>query len=146
MILPGMAAGRAIGAALEKALRGVQTRPEDAAAVELARRYAADLDEAAVVAATLAKTLRELLSVSPDLHDRLLTLAVRIEDTAVLASLGPKLLAALEQLGMTPRARAAVAGRGGDPRDGSPRRAALNKLREQHPRVNGAAAVDPAAP
>lgn len=52
--------------------------PEDAAAAQLARRYAAAIDSA-------------------------------VDPAGTLNELGPKLLAVLEALGATPRARAAVA-------------------------------------
>jgi hypothetical protein len=107
---------RRIAAALDDALSSLTIRPEDGATVALVRRYAADLDEASVVAATLAKALRDLRGeVDLELFDRFAALATRIEDTTVLGLLGPKLLAALTELGMTPRARAAVAGKGGAP-------------------------------
>lgn len=114
-------AKRRIAAALDDALHGLTIRPEDGATVALARRYAADLDDASVVAASLAKALRDLRGeVALELYDRFAALATRIEDTTVLGLLGPKLLAALMELGMTPRARAAVAGKGGGP-DGADR-------------------------
>lgn len=129
--------------AVQQALRAVTLRPEDAAAQALALRYARDIDEAQLVAAQLTKVLREVAALDVDVHDRLLPLATRIEDTTVLASLGPKLLAALAELGMTPKARAAVIGKGA-PGDG-PGRSALDAARERRARQRHAAAVDPTA-
>lgn len=125
-----------IGKALSTSLKAVQLRPEDQAARALAERYARDLDEAAVVSANLTKAMRDLLAIDPALHDRFLTLATRIEGTAVLAAIGPKLLAALEQLGMTPAARAAVTGKtgvGGGKSDGASR-SKLDELRTRRER------------
>lgn len=106
-----------IAPAVAETLRNLPQKPEDAAARRLAERYARDLDDAAVVSATVTKALRELLHLdvegAVELHDRFLTLATRIEETAVLASIGPKLLAVLESLGATPRARALTAKGGG---------------------------------
>ncbi|HEV2784687.1 MAG TPA: hypothetical protein VGX25_35330 [Actinophytocola sp.] len=96
--------------ALDVAFESVQTRPEDGAAVALARQYAGQIDA----------------------------------DGEALPKVGPLLLAVLVELGMTPRARAAVVGKGGAPRDG--KRSRLDELRDDHrARVDGAAAVDTAA-
>lgn len=128
--------------ALRSALRELEPSRLDAATVALAKRYARELDDAAVVSASLTKAMRELESLDPDLHDRFLSLATRIEETAVAASIGPKLLAALEQLQMTPRSRSAVA-KGGGSGDGSGKRSALDELRDR--RENRAKVVDPAS-
>jgi len=107
-------ADQLLAPAVEQTLAALQPDTVDAAAVRLAQRYARDIDEASLITASLEPVLRELMALDPKLHDRLLPLAVRIERTAVLASLGPKLLAALEQLGATPAARARVKTGGGD--------------------------------
>jgi len=112
--------------AVEKMLAALQPDQVDAAVVRLAQRYAHDIDEAHLIAASLEPVLREIMALDPKIHDRLLPLAVRIERTAVLASLGPKLLAALEQLGATPAARARQKSGGGG--DAGPNR--LQALRE----------------
>lgn len=52
------------------------------------------------------------------------------DDPAQLAKLGPGLLAVLESLAMTPRARAAVLGKGVAPRDNVPKSRA-DELRER---------------
>ncbi|HEX6579207.1 MAG TPA: hypothetical protein VF082_12655 [Jiangellaceae bacterium] len=71
--------------------------PEDTAAVRLARRYAAAIDDAPAD-----------------------------ERVAALGTFGPKLLAVLEQLGATPKARAA---RKGEAPSGTGRLAALRAAR-----------------
>lgn len=106
-------ADRLLTPAVAETIKALDTADVDAGAVRLAVRYAHDLDEAAVISASLTKALRELEELSPTLHDKFLTLAVRIEETTVLGNLGPKLLAALEQLAATPAARAKLRGGGG---------------------------------
>jgi len=100
--------------AVAETIAALSPVPADAGIVRLAERYARDIDEADLVTASLVKVLREVAELDVDVHDRLLPLAVRIERTTVLASLGPKLLAALEQLGATPAARSRRGGGGGD--------------------------------
>lgn len=100
-----MAAGNArlrpvddlLAPAVAETIRNLEVAAEDAGAVRLATRYAAAIDAAA-----------------PELAGQ------------VLNDLGPKLLACLEALGATPRARAA-AGKGGAQRGPSK----LQALREQ---------------
>lgn len=105
---------RTVLAALERALKELDAPPEDEAAVQLARRYAADLDEAEVLSVAAAKLLREVEGVLDEAQlDRLYALAARIERTAVLALLGPKLVQVLAELNLTTRARADVTGKGG---------------------------------
>lgn len=76
----------------------------DAAAVRLAERYAAQIDEAAVIAADLA----DVTSEDEDTAKVLYALRKRVEAHQVLIDLGPKLLAVLESLGATPKGRAAL--------------------------------------
>jgi hypothetical protein len=129
--------------AVRRSLRGLDLADVDQGAVELALTYAREYDAAAVIHAALIKVMREVEALDVDVHDRLLPLAVRVERITVLASLGPKLLAALESLGMTPRARSAVLLRGVT-RDGdtpSP----LDQLRARRAsRVDDPETVDPA--
>lgn len=131
--------------ALNAALRAQQPDSADAAAVALAKRYALELDDAAVISQALAKTLRKFAAVegASELYDDVFKLATRIEEVHVAATIGPKLLSALEQLNLTPKARNAVvappAG-GGGASAGSSR---LDQLRAR--RENRAQAVDPAS-
>lgn len=121
-----------IATALEAALDHAEQDDADGATVALARRYARELDEAAVVSAAITKALRELGAVNYDLHDKFLALAARIEEAAVAASIGPKLLAALEQLQMTPRARAAVVkGGGGNATTGNGAESEMERIRRE---------------
>jgi hypothetical protein len=86
--------------ALDEALRGVEREDRDGAAVRLAKRYAALMDE----------------------------------DPACAGKIGPLLLDSLRELGMTPKSRASVVKGGGqgDGSGGSPKRAKLHALRDQH--------------
>jgi hypothetical protein len=119
---------RLVVPALAETLAALNLGEVDKAAVRLAQRYARELDDAALISAKLTKALRELAAVDVDLHDRFLTLAVRIEESAVAASIGPKLLAVLESLGATPAARSRLE-KGGVPDAGTSRLAALREAR-----------------
>jgi hypothetical protein len=128
--------------ALNAALRSAPAADQDAATVALAKRYALELDDAAVVSTAMTKALRQLsrTEVDMELYEKFEALAARIEEVHVTATFGPKLLAALEQLQLTPKARSAVAAGGGAPRASS---TALDQLRER--RQNRAKTVDPAS-
>lgn len=112
---PIVCAGRAVGEqtiteALSAALAALDSKPEDAAAVALARLYAARLD------GTNADVVKE----------------------------GPLLLSALESLGMTPKGRAAIVGKGAKD---APTGNRLDELRERRrrARADGATPVDSSA-
>lgn len=89
-----------------EALDSLPAEPVDAAARELARVYARQIDDC----------------------------------PATLVDIGPKLLAVLESLGMTPRARAAAT-KGST---GGAARSPLDELRNRRARRDGAPPVDPA--
>lgn len=128
--------------ALHTALRSRTPADADAATVALAKRYALELDDSATIARSLAKTLRKVMRVVDDeLYDELLALTVRIEEVHVAAVVGPKLLAALEQLQLTPKARSGVLQGGGVP-DADSGKSALDELRDR--RKNRTTALDPA--
>jgi hypothetical protein len=103
-----------IAEALESALESLQgVSPQDAALRALARRYACDIDEAPAVALDAQRCVEDLMRhrqgpIDPVLLDRIRRVHTRIEQTTVLASLGPKLNQSLTDLGMTPRSRSAV--------------------------------------
>lgn len=110
------------------------TMRRDAAAVALAKRYARDIDEAQVISTTAGKVLRELgrEGIPAELYDRVSAIFDRIEATAVLALLGPKLLVVLAELGMTPKARADVTHKGGPSNvGGTPHEPSVAELRRQ---------------
>ena len=88
------------------------TDDRDAAVVRLTQRYAAQLDRAAELAAKA-----DAIELDPDDRDGQLLLAIlaaQVQAQQALATLGPKLLAALQALQATPAARARRKGRGGD--------------------------------
>lgn len=116
--------------ALEKALSTSLPADDAAATVALARRYATELDEAVVISTRAHKALRKLADcddVDTELFEQFEALAARIEATHTAALIGPKLLAALEQLNLTPKARSAVVKGGG----GDASKSALDELRER---------------
>lgn len=100
LILPDVAAAVA---ELERAGR---IRPEDAAAVKLAKRYARLIDSAT----ELATELDDLATEHPGHEAMVEALLARIHGALTLDRLGPKLLAALDAIGATPKSRGA--GRG----------------------------------
>jgi hypothetical protein len=119
--------------ALETALGDLPedtVQKRDRAAEALARRYARDIDDAQVISSVAAKVLRVLAreNVDIEVYDRVAALFDRIESTAALALLGPKLLVVLTELGMTPKSRADVTHKGGARNDGA--NAGKSKLAE----------------
>lgn len=107
--------------AIAETVANLDTAPEDAGAVRLAERYAAQIDEAATIAAELADISVDDENDARQLH----ALSKRVEAQAVLAELGPKLLTTLESLGATPKARAVVS------KGGKPAVSRLQVLRDQ---------------
>jgi hypothetical protein len=111
---------RAVGSAIRAA------KPEklDAGTVQLARRYAELMDNAA----PLAKYVKHLdglraalteLGVDDETREHFDKIAEALSAHSVASDLGPKLLAALIALGMTPTARrAAMGGQNGAPTPG----------------------------
>lgn len=97
---------------------------EDVAAAALARHYAALLDDAPVIKLNVQRALDKLARTRQSvdrldygeqpaaeltkIHESLMVLAAQVEQVAVAAALGPKLLDALTELGATPKARAAL--------------------------------------
>lgn len=111
--------------AVAETLDALTIGPEDAAIARLARRYAAQIDEAARIAAALAE-----IDPDDDINRVLVALTGRVRAQSVLAELGPKLQAALVELGASPRARSGM--KGGVPagnEDDSP----LARLRRSRP-------------
>lgn len=81
-------------------LEKLTLRPEDAALAELAQEYARTIDRAHIIAARAAK-----IPFDPDSAEEVKRLAQRVSAQATMGDLGPKLLAALDALGATPKAR-----------------------------------------
>jgi len=91
--------------ALATTIATLELTDEDAGVVKLAERYAATIDDAARIAAEL-----DDLDYTEDTAKRVAALAKRVDAMTVIAELGPKLLACLEQLGATPAARSRLKG------------------------------------
>jgi hypothetical protein len=101
-----------ISPALEEALNGAQIPPTGAAAVALARRYAALLDEPAPAAkyrrhlrvlAAAAKVAMEQARTDRDetaIAEMVEAVTTALAEHSVASDLGPKLLATLQGLGM----------------------------------------------
>ena len=110
--------------ALAGSLRDTTFMERDRGAVALARRYAFLIEDAAAVAVELERVRPE----DETTAQVLARLRARVDAMAVASDLGPKLLAALTSLGMTPAARAANT-KGGTPDVGNPAGDALARLR-----------------
>lgn len=108
-----MAGKPSVARAVAAALRAVTVRPEDAGAVALARRYAGLLDEAAPKARYVSALRRLRSYVDPGDEQAMAayqTVADALAEHSVASDLGPKLLAVLTALGMTPGAKGGEAG------------------------------------
>lgn len=115
-----------IGPAVAATVAALSPTLADAALVRLIERYAAALDEAEELAA-------EAREVEPDDEGsaRLLrALLQRVDSHAVLAEIGPKLAAALESLGASPKARAGFVRKGVSQNDDAAK-SKLDELRER---------------
>lgn len=124
-------------------------RPEDRAAFALAQHYADLIDRAEDVAAYAALILdgasEGTLELDPFERGYVQKLARLVEAQTVAAELGPKLLAALQQLHLTTAARARAVN--GKAADDDPDEAALLRIATARPgaRVDDPPPVDPAA-
>ena len=81
----------------------LELQPEDAAVAALAVEYGETIDRAAELADAAGA-----LPYDPDTAAMVARLKARVEAHAVMAELGPKLLAALDAIQATPKARAAA--------------------------------------
>lgn len=89
--------------AVDETLANLDLSPQDAALAQLARRYAATIDRAEAISAQAAK-----IPFDPDSAEAVEQLRKKVSAQVTMADLGPKLLAALDALGATPKARAAA--------------------------------------
>jgi len=107
------AADYTLAEAVAKTLDSLELQAEDAATARLAEKYARELDGAQATAAQADKVLRRLDSdeVDPETVDLVSALRGKLAARTALESLGPKLLATLDALGASPKARA-QAGKG----------------------------------
>jgi hypothetical protein len=140
-----MAKPPSMTAAVTRALKAADPAPQDVGAVALVKLYAHRMDEADRLAEEARLTFEALDPDDRDAHRRLSALARRVEAHAVAKDLGPALLSALGELGLTLRGRRVMTRGGGDePRAGA--RSTLDELRARRAtRANRAAAVDAAS-
>ncbi|MFF5992592.1 terminase small subunit [Prauserella flavalba] len=104
------AADRLLLPAVTESLASLTLNPEDRALSRLAETYARQLDQAAGAAAQADKVLRAARAEEdPDLVELVSALKAKLAVRVAVESLGPKLLAALDALGASPKARAARA-------------------------------------
>lgn len=89
--------------AVEETLAHVVLQPEDAALARLALSYARTIDTAAAIAAQADR-----IPFDPDTADEVKKLRAKVSAHSTMADLGPKLQAALDALGATPKARASA--------------------------------------
>jgi hypothetical protein len=115
--------------AVTSGLRTAPTDKADSGTIALVKRYAWMIEEAAEIAEAASLLEPE----DNDTAELIRGLTRRVEAMDVLSNLGPRLLAGLTELGMTPKARAAVVGkvRGGGSGDDSAgsKRGTLHALR-----------------
>lgn len=89
---------------------------DDAGLRKLAEQYASAIDDAQAAAIDARQLIEQCKRGDLDLPRRMLNALEKYSDaTSVLGELGPKLQSALESLGASPRARAAMIGKGGRP-------------------------------
>lgn len=100
-------ADRLLAPAVTQALGAIELEAEDVAAQKLAERYAREIDQADAAAAHADKVLRAFSAdADPDLFELVKALKAKLSARVAVSDLGPKLLAALDSLGATPKARA----------------------------------------
>lgn len=131
-----MSAEGPITRAVRAALRDAPLLPRDTAAVALAKRYAALLDDAAPDA-KYGEPLRLIAAALP-MDDQVEKAFRKVADAlaqhSVASDLGPKLLAVLASLGMTPAGRGVKGGAQGGP---APVASKLDELRARRERRPG---------
>lgn len=134
--------------ALREALAGVTRPASDKAAIQLARRYAALLDQA-TPASVYRKAIERVGRVVARSSDQELKEAfARIVDAlgahSVASDIGPKYLAVLAQLGMTPAARGERGDQAPAPAPAAQVPSPRNELKERREqRARGRRADDP---
>lgn len=109
--------------ALARSLRGLAVDEASGAAVELAKKYAAAIDDAFALKALTSYQMAALKDAGLEKY------IGAIEAEKVLKRLGPELLETLAELGMTPKARNSVL-KGGDDETATDKLADLRRRRE----------------
>jgi hypothetical protein len=126
-----MPADGPIVSAVTAALEDAPLLPRDVVAVALAKRYAALLDDAERLA-----EMAGLIEPETDTQARkLASLEIAVDAQSIASDLGPKLLAVLSSLGMTPAGRGV---KGGGAQGGAtPVTSRLDELRNRRERRTG---------
>lgn len=107
---------------------------EDQAAAELALVYATELDRAGIVRARADKAVRAVVEqgLDPDVYEMVTALRAKLSERECVDRIGRDLHALLNELGATPKARAAAgkkSGHGGRQAPASAGKLALARLR-----------------
>ncbi|MFD4196631.1 terminase small subunit [Amycolatopsis thermoflava] len=102
---------RQLAPAVAETLTNLELSEQDKAVSRLARTYAEQIDRAAGAAAQADHVLRLAVEreEDPDTLELIRALKAKLAERTAVTDLGPKLLAALVELGATPKARAAAA-------------------------------------
>lgn len=116
---------------LDEVAKDSPTKELDEGLRKLAEHYAEMIDEARTVALDARHLIAEAeKDDGPEIAKRMLNALVKYsEGVSTLAELGPKLQAALESLGASPKARAAMTGKGGGTPNATPGRSTLAERR-----------------
>lgn len=110
-------------------LKKLDAEPKDEGLRRLAEHYARAVDEARMIAVDARQLLDASAKGDIDIPKRMLNaLQKHAEATTVLTEVGPKLQAALEALGASPKARAQITGKGDKP-DARPGQSSLDRRR-----------------
>jgi hypothetical protein len=118
---------RLLTPAVVETVENLELQPEDVALAKLAERYAREIDGASAAGAQADKVLREVGD-DPELAELVGALKAKLGARSAMENLGPKLLAVLDALGATPKARTS-AGKGGAPRGTHSKLAAIRASR-----------------
>jgi hypothetical protein len=120
-----------VAVSVEKSIVSGKFGDADEGLMALVRRYAYELDAAAIVEAEFDDLIETGEFAGRD-YQRLQLLERRVRAATTVADVGPKLLAALESLGLSPAARAKLSKGLAPPADpGSGPKSALAGLRDE---------------
>ena len=98
---------RSVAAAVAETLAGIELTAQDRAVSRVIEGYAVLLDRAAWNAALADRALRKAGD-DPELAEMVGALKAKLAERTAWENLGPKLLAALDSVGATPKGRASL--------------------------------------
>lgn len=126
-------AAKTMAGAVAQTLEELDLPPADAAVSRLMLAYAHQIDQARWVSAAADRVLEAAVEQEPDnvdLHDAVRALRSKLSERTATSDLGAKLLTALESVGATAKARAAIdKGKGGGGGEGIHRGGRLAAIR-----------------